>query len=415
MENKYIDSNIPWIGKIPEDWKLLKFKELCSSKKEIVGNKVDSYDRLALTLNGVIKRSKTDSDGLQPEDFSGYQIINKGDFIFKMIDLQNLSTSRVGLSDYTGIVSPAYIRFEHKKQNARYIYYFLMYLYYSYVYNNLGGNGVRSALNASDMGNLFIPLPSEKVQEEIVKIIEQKITNIDSLIEENEKEINKLQEYKKSLIYETVTKGIRKTKYKNSGISYLGEIPESWKVIKHKAILSKNKTICEKYNGESVLSLSMDGVVVRDLENPSGKMPTTFDGYQYVNKNNLLLCLFDIDITPRCVGIINDNGVTSPAYSQYILKSGNCLKYYYYLLLAIDNNKSFVHLSKNLRSSLSEDNFGIIDTIQPSFDEQNEIADYLDKKINNIDTLIKNRNSKIDKLIEYRTSMLYEYLTGKTY
>ena len=103
------------------------------------------------------------------------------------------------------------------------------------------------------------------------------------------------------------------------------------------------------------------------------------------------------------------------ASTEDILKSGNCLKYYYYLLLAIDNNKSFVHLSKNLRSSLSEDNFGIIDTIQPSFDEQNEIADYLDKKINNIDTLIKNRNSKIDKLIEYRTSMLYEYLAGKTY
>ena len=414
MENRYINSNVPWIGTIPADWRLLKLKETCSAKKEIVGDKVDSYERLALTLNGVIRRSKTDSDGLQPEEFSGYQIVNKGDFIFKMIDLQNLSTSRVGLSDYTGIVSPAYIRFEHKNQNAKYIYYFLMYLYYSYVYNSLGGNGVRSALNSNDMGNLLIPFPSIEEQQKIVDIIEEKITNIDSLIKANENEINKLVEYKKALIYESVTKGIRKTAYKESGISYLGKIPLSWKVIKHKAILFKEKKICDKYNNEPVLSLSMDGVIVRDLDNPTGKMPTTFDGYQYVKKGNLLLCLFDIDITPRCVGIINNDGVTSPAYSQYVLQKGNCLKYYYYLLLAIDNNKSFVHLSKNLRSSLSEDNFGLIDTIQPSYEEQIEIADYLDKKIDNIDTLIKNRNSSIEKLIEYRTSMLYEYLTGKT-
>lgn len=94
--------------------------------KEIAGEASDEYERLALTLNGVIKRPKDDSEGLQPKAFDGYQILRENNFIFKMIDLQNISTSRVGLSPYTGLVSPAYIRFAPKieGQFSKYTYYF---------------------------------------------------------------------------------------------------------------------------------------------------------------------------------------------------------------------------------------------------------------------------------------------------
>ena len=161
------DSDVEWIGLIPEEWSLIRFKDKWSNKKEIAGDKAEQYERLALTLNGVIKRPKDDSEGLQPKAFDGYQVLRENDFVFKMIDLQNISTSRVGLSPYTGLVSPAYIRFTPKVNNqySKFAYYFLMSMYYNCVYNNLGGNGVRSALNSTDMGNFNIPWPDESTQE----------------------------------------------------------------------------------------------------------------------------------------------------------------------------------------------------------------------------------------------------------
>ena len=117
---------------------------------------------------------------------------------------------------------------------------------------------------------------------------------------------------------------------KNSGVEWIGEIPEDWETIRNKRIMKKVKNICEHYNNENVLSLTMNGVIVRDLDNPNGKMPLTFDGYQYINENNLLMCLFDIDVTPRCVGIIKNNGVTSPAYSQFELTEKADVNYFYY-------------------------------------------------------------------------------------
>ena len=103
------NSGIDWIGEIPEHWEVMPVKYHFISKKEVAGNLAEKYERLALTLNGVIKRSKDDSEGLQPEKFETYQIVRNDYLIFKLIDLENIKTSRVGLSKYEGIVSPAYI------------------------------------------------------------------------------------------------------------------------------------------------------------------------------------------------------------------------------------------------------------------------------------------------------------------
>ena len=129
---KMKDSGVAWIGEIPDDWRLIRFKDKYRSVKEIAKGQSVNYERLALTLGGVVKRPKDDSEGLQPKEFDGYQILRENDFIFKMIDLQNVSTSRVGLSPYTGLVSPAYIRFSPKKdgRESKFIYYYLMSLYY---------------------------------------------------------------------------------------------------------------------------------------------------------------------------------------------------------------------------------------------------------------------------------------------
>ena len=200
-------------------------------------------------------------------------------------------------------------------------------------------------------------------------------------------------------------------KMKDSGIEWIGEIPEVWEVLAHKYIMHKEKSICEHYSGEDVISLTLNGVVKRDLENPSGKMPTTFDGYQFVDPNDLLLCLFDIDVTPRCVGLVKDYGVTSPAYSRFKIHSGFCNAYYNYLLRFIDDEKVFVHLSKNLRSSLTESDFGAIKTIVPPKAEQQRIADYLDNRTFEIDILLSKARSSIEEYKKLKQAVITQAVT----
>lgn len=199
-------------------------------------------------------------------------------------------------------------------------------------------------------------------------------------------------------------------KLKDSGLSWIGKIPENWKIVPHKHLMHKVKELKEHYEGEDIISLTMNGVIIRDFS-LGGKMPTTFDGYQKVYPGNLLMCLFDIDVTPRCIGLINNFGLTSPAYSQFVMHDGASSRYYNYLLRYIDDYKCLLHLSKNLRSSLTETDFGQISTCLPPIDEQEKIASFLDEKCSEIDSLISLQDDMITKLQEYKQSVITEAVT----
>jgi len=197
---------------------------------------------------------------------------------------------------------------------------------------------------------------------------------------------------------------------KESGIEWIGAIPDNWATSRHKYVMHKDKAICEHYNGEDIISLTMNGVIVRDL-NAGGKMPTTFDGYQEVEPGDLLLCLFDIDVTPRCVGLVKTYGLTSPAYSRFKIHEGYHNAYYDYLLRTIDDKKVFVHLAKNLRSSLTETDFGALPTIVPPIDEQKRIASYLDQLCEKIDGVIVKTQDSIDEYKSLKQAIIMQAVT----
>lgn len=204
MTREMKDSGIEWIGQIPKSWEVVKVKNIFKNTKKIVGDREKEFERLALTLKGVLKRDKNDNKGLQSEKFSTYQILEKDELVFKMIDLENKNTSRVGFSKYTGIVSPVYIILNNDKY-TRYGYYFFYDMWQRYIFNTLGNNGVRSALNTKDMLNLpFLKLDLRE-QEKIANYLDKKIAEIDNLIAKKESLISEMEEYKKSLIYECVT------------------------------------------------------------------------------------------------------------------------------------------------------------------------------------------------------------------
>lgn len=197
---------------------------------------------------------------------------------------------------------------------------------------------------------------------------------------------------------------------KDSGIEWVGEIPMSWDTMANKYVMSKIKHVNPVYQGEDILSLTMNGVIIRDL-NAGGKMPSSFDGYQTLYPGNLLMCLFDYDVTPRCIGLIKNNGVTSPAYSQFLMKDGFSANYYYYYYLMVDHTKALLHRAKNLRHSFTEEQLGAISVPVPSWNEQIVISDFLDDKCAEIDALSADIQSEIETLEAYKRSVITEAVT----
>ncbi len=258
-----------------------------------------------------------------------------------------------------------------------------------------------------------ICFPSLAEQQRIAEFLDRECGKIDGLKADIQAQIDTLEQYKRSVITEAVTHGLNPSAtMKECSVSWARQIPHHWKVMPNKHLMTKIKNICPIYKGEDILSLTMYGVIVRDLD-AGGKMPSSFDGYQYIKKGNLLMCLFDIDVTPRCIGIIKQNGITSPAYSQFKMKKIANARFYYYYYLMLDYTKELLHLAKNLRHSLTEDQLGAIKQLVPPLDEQQEIADYLDNKCAKIEQIIADKKSQIETLDGYKKSLIYEYVTGE--
>lgn len=197
---------------------------------------------------------------------------------------------------------------------------------------------------------------------------------------------------------------------KDSGIAWVGSVPNNWRVMANKYLMRKIKVVKPAYEDEDILSLTVNGVIVRDLE-AGGKMPTSFDGYQTLYPGNLLMCLFDYDVTPRCIGLIKNNGVTSPAYSQFVMKDGNIPDYYYYYYLMVDHTKALLHLAKNLRHSFTEEQLGMIAAPVPPIKEQQAIASYLDRRCEKIGAVTVDIQAQIDALEQYKRSVITETVT----
>lgn len=412
------DSGVEWIGEIPEKWKLIRFKDKYINCKEIAKEQSSEFERLALTLKGVIKRGKDDSEGLQPKEFDGYQVLKENDFVFKMIDLQNISTSRVGLSQYTGLVSPAYIRFapRTKGQYNKFIYYFLMSLYYNCVYNKLGGNGVRSALNAKDMGDFKVPFPDEFLQKAIGSYLDEKCAQVDSLISNVQSQIEKLKAYKQSLITEVVTKGLYpNAPMKDSGVEWLGKVNASYSIQSMRSIFKIKKDIIGR-EPEIVLSITQKGLRVKNISENEGQMAASYASYQIVNIGDF--AMNHMDLLTGGIGIAEIAGVTSPDYRVFVMKNPmNCAKYFLYVLETYYRNKVFYAFGKgaaNLgRWRLPAQNFNTILIPVPSISEQFKIAEVLEDKCYKINRLMEIKQTKIEKLEQYKRSLIYEYVTGK--
>lgn len=411
------DSGIAWVGEIPKEWSVNRAKYCFVNTKEVAGCRSDQYERLALTMNGVIKRSKEDSNGLQPEKFETYQILRPDELVFKLIDLQNVSTSRVGLSPYLGLVSPAYIILKsNKRVLPAFAEKFFLMLWKNQIFNALGDAGVRSNLNSKDLLELYIPFPSLAEQQRIADFLDRECGKIDGLKADIQTQIDTLEQYKRSVITEAVTHGLNPSApMKDSGINYISEYPIHWSLRRLKYILNERNE--RSITGtEELLSVSLYKGVIPSSEMTNRTMQAdSLIGYKRVHKSDLVFNKLNPGMAR--FGCSNYDGITSPDFAVYIVNENYCNAKFLQYLLKTD---FYVEKIKSVSMGVG-DGFTRLYSNQlyeffvalPPRDEVSIIINYLDNKCAEIEQIIADKKTQIETLDGYKKSLIYEYVTGK--
>ena len=421
------ESGIDWIGQIPEEWEVAKVNHIFEEhKQKNRGNKEKNL--LSLSYGRIIRKSIDSSFGLLPESFDTYNIIQRGDIVLRLTDLQNDKRSlRVGLARENGIITSAYLtlRLKNLESNDSYMYYLLHTYDICKVFYNFGG-GVRQGGTWSDIYKMELLIPPCNEQQKIADYLDKKIAQLDRAKRLLEKQIQKLKDYRASLIYEVVTKGLDKTvPMKDSGIDWIGQVPEGWGVKPIKHVVATPVTdgphetplLCETgipflsaeavKNGVLDFNYKRGFISLQDHERFKKKISPKKDDIFIVKSG----------ATTGNVGIVNTDeifDIWSPLALIRCKKSLAVQKYIYYYLISnifkaqVEFNWSF-GTQQNIGMGIIEN----IKLILPPLSEQTKISDLLDKKTYQIDQLIQIKNKQIENINKQRQTLIYDYVTGK--
>lgn len=414
--SSYKDSGVSWIGEIPEHWEvkqLRSFLTLFSEKGH------GDAQLLSVTREqGVIERDKEDKEenhNFVPDDLSGYKYIEKGDFA---INKMKAWQGSYAVSEYNGIVSPAYFTCKLKGVNKDFFSKAIRSKVYVPFFTQYS-KGIRVGqwdLNPNALKSIpfFLPTPDE--QSVIVKYIDDKTSKIDAYVADKEKEIELLQELKQKTIADAVTKGLNPdAKMKDSGISWIGGIPEHWEQYRF-ATLFKEKSICNHIN-EELLSVYLDRGVIRFSDDTNKRTnPTSKDlsKYQLVEVGDFVLN--NQQAWRGSVGVSDYRGIVSPAYfifslasfidkdfANYLFRSKSCVAYYYIC------SKGIGSIQRNLDwSALKQKKIAL-----PSIDEQRAIVAYINEKTAKVESLITDLQAEIEHLKEYKQRLIADCVTGQ--
>jgi len=409
---EYRDSGVSWIGQMPAHWEIQKGKYILTR----LDRPVEEDDGVITCFRDgeVTLRSNRREEGFTiSEKEIGYQGIAVGDLVVHGMDG---FAGAIGISDSRGKGSPI-LNVIDTDMDKTFIMYYLRNMAYSEVFTGLAtGIRVRSCdLRWEKLANLEFPVPPIEEQIAIAEYLTKKCAEIDDVIADIKTQIETLKQSKKSLITEVITRGLNPTvRFKDSGIIWIGEIPEHWQIIRNGYIFDKHKLLVgEKWETTQLLSLTKHGIVEKDIDEGGGKQPTSFSTYQFVEKGDLILCLFDLDCSAVFSGLSGYNGMISPAYKRYTCKKGVYNEYFKFFFEAAFVGRHYMMYSKSLRYTIDDDIFDSLYSILPPIEEQKAIAEYLNKKCAEIDDVIADKEEQLDVLESYKKSLIFEIVTGK--
>lgn len=403
------DSRIDWLGDIPGQWSVYRNKALFRSVS--IRNHGDaSVLSLYRELGIVPKDSRDDNHNVTSLDTDSYKYVVPGDLV---INKMKAWSGSVAISDYEGIVSPAYYvcKVDYTKVVPRFIHHYLRNpgIVGAYEMYSAGMRIGQWDLGIDDFMKIKIALPSISVQESIAKRIDTDIVKIDALIANQEAQIEKLKQYKQSLITEVVTKGLDPdAPMKDSGIDSIRRINSSYRMLRLKQVAR----ILDEYRKPITADMrNQDADELYDYYGASGVIDK-IDGYT-IDDHVMLIGEDGANLRLRNLPLMYEvDGKAWINNHAHILKPNEDVDFYYlfYALESIDLNP---YITGSAQPKLSQENLKNIWLPVPDIEEQKSIVDYIREKHSGIDKLIEYKNSKLNKLKEYKKSIIYEYVTGK--
>lgn len=407
------DSGIEWIGQIPQTWDehpiYYYFAE--RKNKNIFGQE---QNLLSLSYGKIIRKDINSTEGLLPENYNGYNIVYAGDIVMRLTDLQNDQRSlRTGLVYEKGIVTSAYVTLRPKMDlDSRYFHYLLHTFDVLKVFYNMG-NGVRQGLNFAQLSKCKLIAPPLAEQERIAEFLDEKCAEVDALAGEIKEQIATLEEYKRSVITEAVTKGLdASVPMKDSGIEWIGEIPQAWDVRKGKYVLQYLQKPVRI--GDEVITCFRDGqVTLRGNRREDGfTMADKEIGYQGIDEGDLVV--HGMDGFAGAIGISDCRGKASPVLN--VLDTQQNKRYVMFYLRSLAYRDVFLALSTGIRvrsCDLRWNKLAELFYLIPPLAEQKQIVAKIDEMLAKVDALIAEKQNQLATLEEYKKSVIFEYVTGK--
>ncbi len=412
----YTESGISWIGKIPSHWEMRKLSQL--SLLHFKSNKdIQHQNLLSLSYGRIIRKDVNTTSGLLPASYNTYQIINEGNIVLRLTDLQNDKRSlRVGLCQEEGIITSAYLALEPRKSVLpEYLYLLLHCADIKKVFYGMG-NGLRQNLNWNELRKLEVVLPPQEEQEAIVAYLDEKCAQIDRYVASLEERIERLGELRQALIAEAVTRGINlQAPLHPSGIPCLGEIPKHWEMRKLRQLI---EVFSDKgHPNEQLLSVVRElGVVVRNVDSKEENhnyIPDDLRGYKRIRKGDF--AINKMKAWQGSYAVSGHQGIVSPAYYTCHLR----LKNKEFFNMAIRSQAYvpfFTQNSKGIRVGqwdLSPVGLKEIPFFLPPQEEQEAIVAYLDEKTTQIDRYTGQLEEMIRQMKDLRQTIISEAVTGK--
>ena len=430
------DSDVEWIGKIPQGWTVSKLKYSSQffngdrGKNYPSGNDLVDDGVIFLTSNNlhedVLDTSYENSKYITEERYNilGGAKLRINDIVFCLRG--SVGNCSINKTETQGTVASSLMTIRPQQSNADFVNY-MLHSEVTYSQTRLFVNGsCAENLSADNVANYYFVEPPLAEQKQIATYLHSKCANIDTIISDIQLQIELLQEYKQSVITEAVTKGLDKNvAMKNSGIDYIGNIPLHWHI-------SKQKYVNDFYNGDrgknypSGNDLVDDGVIFLTSNNlHSDILDTSSSISKYITearyhilggaklqKNDIVFCL------RGSVGICSINKTESQgtiASSLMTIRPRKIHADFLNYLLHSEVTYAQTRLSVNgsCADNLSADNVANYYFPKPPLDEQEQIVNYLDKQCDNIDATIADKQKQLDTLTEYKKSLIYEYVTGK--
>lgn len=414
-------SGIPWIGEIPKDWETDTIGNLYTLRNEKVSDK--DFPPLSVTKQGIVPQLET---AAKTDDGDNRKLVRIGDFA---INSRSDRRGSCGISQYDGSVSLINTILTPRGKMNPHFYNWLFHTesfadeFYKW------GHGIVNDLWTTrwqEMKRISIVFPPLSEQQKIASYLDRKCSEIDEMVVLQEKIIEELKAYKQSVITEAVTKGLNPdVPMKDSGIEWIGEIPENWEVCRVRNLGTTQNGISKggEFFGEGAPFVSYSDVY-KNMElpqNASGLILSTKEEQEKfsVVKGDVLFTrtsetIEEIGISSTCIQTISN-----AVYAGFLIRfrpNGNKLydkysKYYF----RSDIHRAYFVKEMNIvtRASLSQDLLKSLVVLLPPLSEQQSIASYLDEKCSEIDSLISIKQSKIESLKEYKKSIIYEYVTGK--